>query len=73
MTFESSNRIEQISSLTTEWMKTNEVAEYLKTSPNNVRNLVYKSYLNPKKFMGRLYFCKSEVSQLFNQGANNVD
>lgn len=51
-------------SLTTEWMKTDEVADYLKTSQNNVRNMVYKGYLRPVRFMKRLYFRKHEVYRL---------
>ena len=52
-------------SLTTkEWMKTDQVAEYLSTSKCNVRNMVYKGLLFPKKFNGRLYFKKSDIDLL---------
>lgn len=51
-------RIEQ------EWMKTFQVASYLGTSSNNIRNMVYKGYLVPRKVGGRLYFKKSEIDNL---------
>lgn len=46
------------------WMKTDQVANYLGTSPNNVRNMVYKCQLTPRKFGGRWYFKREEIDQL---------
>lgn len=56
----------QDSSLTIEieWMKTKQVATYLSTTPTNIRNMVYKGYLIPRKVGGRLYFKKTEVDYL---------
>ena len=53
------------SSLTIQgWMKTDQVADYLGTSPNNIRNMVYKNQLLPKKFGGRWYFKRVEIDSL---------
>lgn len=46
------------------WMKTDQVANYLGTSPNNVRNMVYKCKLTPRKFGGRWYFKRAEIDYL---------
>lgn len=50
------------------WMKTGQVAIYLGTSPNNIRNMVYRLKLFPKKFMGRWYFNREEIDQLIMAG-----
>lgn len=47
-----------------EWLKTADVAEYLGTSPNNIRNMIYRHHLSPRKFYGRWYFKKSDVDSL---------
>lgn len=46
------------------WMKTDQVADYLGTSPNNIRNMVYKCLLTPRKFGGRWYFKREEIDHL---------
>lgn len=43
------------------WMKTDQVAKYLGTSENNVRNMVYKGQLSARKFGGRLYFKREQI------------
>ncbi|WP_415062090.1 helix-turn-helix domain-containing protein [Bdellovibrio sp.] len=50
------------------WMKTDQVAEYLGTSPNNVRNMIYRNYLRPKRYAGRWYFNREEIDRLINGG-----
>ena len=54
------------SSLKTEsgWMRTDQVAVYLSTSPNNIRNMVYKGLLLPRKFGGRWLFKREEIDHL---------
>lgn len=53
------------SSLTIQgWMKTDQVANYLGTSPNNIRNMIYKDQLVPKKFGGRWYFKREDIDIL---------
>lgn len=51
------------------WMKTDQVAEYLGTSPNNIRNMIHRNYLKSKKFGGRWYFNKEEVDRMINGGS----
>ncbi len=46
------------------WMRTDQVANYLGTSPNNVRNMVYKCQLFPKRFGGRWYFKREDIDHL---------
>ncbi len=46
------------------WMKTDKAADYLGTSPNNIRNMVYKNQLFPKKFGGRWYFKRDQIDLL---------
>jgi excisionase family DNA binding protein len=46
------------------WMKTEQVADYLGTSSNNIRNMVYRSRLFPKKFGNRLYFRREDIDHL---------
>jgi excisionase family DNA binding protein len=46
------------------WMRTEHVADYLGTSQNNVRNMIYRGLLSPKKFGGRLYFKREEIDHL---------
>jgi len=53
------------SSLTIQgWMKTDQVANYLGTSQNNIRNMIYKEQLVPKKFGGRWYFKREDIDIL---------
>ena len=53
------------SSLTIQgWMRTEHVADYLGTSQNNVRNMIYRGLLSPRKFGGRLYFKREEIDHL---------
>ncbi len=74
MTIQKPLAIKYKGSLTIEWMKTNEVAKYLITSPNNVRNMVYRGLLSPRRFNGRLYFSTAEVSRLIDlKGEQYVD
>lgn len=55
----------ELGSLTNQgWFRTNQVAKYLGTSPNNIRNMVYKGHLKPRKFSGRWYFKRSEIDHL---------
>jgi excisionase family DNA binding protein len=52
-----------------QWLKTNETAEYLRTSPKQIRNWVYQGRLKAYKLMGRsLRFRKSELDLLFEGG-----
>jgi excisionase family DNA binding protein len=46
------------------WMKTEQVAEYLGTSSSNIRNMVYRCRLFPKKFGGRWYFKREDIDHL---------
>lgn len=50
------------------WLRTSDVAEYLGTSPNNIRNMIYRKYLKPRRFAGRWYFSKSEIDRLILSG-----
>jgi helix-turn-helix protein len=43
------------------WIRTDQVADYLGTSPNNIRNMIYRGRLFPKKFFGRWYFKREDI------------
>lgn len=45
------------------WMTTVEVASYLGRTIGAVRNLVYRGYLKPRKFVGRNYFSREEIDR----------
>jgi len=46
------------------WMRTADAAEYLSTSANNIRNLIYRGFIKPSKFQGRWIFRQSELDRL---------
>lgn len=51
------------------WLKTNETAEYLRTSPKQIRNWVYQGRLKAYKLLGRsLRFKKSDLDLLHEGG-----
>jgi excisionase family DNA binding protein len=52
------------------WLRTEETAEYLRTSPAQVRNWVYQGRLKAYRLMGRsLRFRKADLDLLF-EGEN---
>jgi hypothetical protein len=54
------------------WMRTKDVARYLSTSPNNVRNLVYEGLLKFKSLKGRKLYRREWVDQMIEaQGVPN--
>lgn len=51
------------------WLDTGEAAEYLRTSPKQLRNWVYQGKVKAYKLLGKsLRFKKSELDQLFKRG-----
>lgn len=47
-----------------QWMTTDEVARYLRKSPNAVRIMVNRGYLKVRKFRSRLYFRRIDLELL---------
>ncbi len=43
------------------WLRTEEAAEYLRTSVGQIRNMVYRKQLKARKFQRRLYFRRREL------------
>lgn len=46
------------------WMDSKEAATYLRKSANALRIMVYRGYLQPRKFRHRLYFRRIELDRL---------
>lgn len=46
------------------WMDSKEAATYLRKSANALRIMVYRGYLQPRKFRHRLYFRRLELDRL---------
>lgn len=46
------------------WLTTNETAEYLRTTPNNVRVMICRGKLKPYKLGNRNRFKRSELDEL---------
>jgi len=46
------------------WLTTNEAAEYLRTTPNNVRVMICRGRLKPYKLGNRNRFKRSELDDL---------
>ena len=46
------------------WMTSKEAAEYLRTSPNNIRVMVYRGVIRPYKLNGRNRFKREELDNL---------
>ncbi len=46
------------------WLSTNEAAEYLRTTPKQIRNWVYQGKVRFSKLFGRLRFKKSDLDSL---------
>lgn len=44
------------------WLNTNEAAEYLRVSPENIRVLVYRGVIRAYKFNNRNRFKREELS-----------
>lgn len=52
------------------WLNTNETAEYLRTSPKQVRKWVYQGRLRAYRLLGKsLRFKKSDLDLLFKGGS----
>lgn len=43
------------------WLRTEEAAQYLRTSVGQIRNMVYRKQLKARKFQNRLYFRRREL------------
>ncbi len=51
------------------WLRTEEAAEYLRTTPAQIRNWVYQGRIKSRKLLGRrLRFKKSELDLLLEEG-----
>lgn len=46
------------------WLNSNEAAEYLRISPENLRVMVYRGYIKPYKLRNRNRFKRSELDRL---------
>ncbi len=46
------------------WMTTNEAAEYLRVTPNNLRTMVYRGVVKTYKLNNRNRFKKEELDKL---------
>ncbi|PIR33367.1 MAG: hypothetical protein COV37_16435 [Bdellovibrio sp. CG11_big_fil_rev_8_21_14_0_20_39_38] len=55
------------------WMTCEEVAKYLGRTPNAIRIMVFRGFLLKRKWKGRLYFKKSEIDRLLDEGPNLGD
>lgn len=54
------------------WLNTNEAAEYLRTTPAQIRNWVYQGKVRFFKLFGRLRFKRADLDSLiFNKGESN--
>ena len=51
--------------VTLKWMTTNEAADYLRTTPKQIRNWVYQGKIKPYKLLGRsLRFRRSDLDSV---------
>ncbi|MBS1528801.1 MAG: helix-turn-helix domain-containing protein [Bacteroidetes bacterium] len=50
-----------------EWLKSNEVRKFLKSSASTLQNLRISGKLNPVKIAGTWYYRRSEIISLFEQ------
>ena len=55
------------------WLRTDEVALYLGTSPGAIRNMVMRKQITPKKCFGRNYFDRDEIDSLIERSASPTD
>lgn len=46
------------------WLRSEDAAEYLRTSVGQIRNMVYRGQLKARKFRNRLYFKRRELDNL---------
>ncbi len=46
------------------WLNSNEAAEYLRISPENLRVMIYRGYIKPYKLRNRNRFKRSELDKL---------
>jgi len=54
-----------VTNVTLTWMTTNEAAEYLRTTPKQIRNWVYQGKIKPYKLLGRsLRFRRSDLDSV---------
>lgn len=53
-----------------EWMRTEDAAKYLRTSVGQIRNMVYRGQLKPRKFNRRLYFRKADIDRTIENSKN---
>lgn len=75
MKMELTNSLEFTSELFFEnlsWMRTEDAAKYLRTSVGQIRNMVYRGQLKPRKFNRRLYFCKADIDRAIENSRNGV-
>jgi excisionase family DNA binding protein len=60
---------ENLNSSSIKWLTTKEAAEYLRTSPRQIRNWVYQGRVNAYRLLGKsLRFKASELDLLFKGG-----
>lgn len=55
------------------WLRTDEVALYLGTSPGAIRNMVMRKQLTPKKCFGRNYFDRDAIDGVLERSASPPD
>lgn len=75
MNIKGSNSLELTSEMFFEnlsWMRTEDAAKYLRTSVGQIRNMVYRGQLRPRKFNRRLYFCKVDIDRAIENSRNGV-
>jgi hypothetical protein len=60
----STNREMFIDGSSSKWMNTIQAAAFLKTTPKQIRNLVWQNRLNAYKPFGRLLFSRAELENL---------
>ena len=53
------------------WLTTKEAAEYLRTSPNQIRNWVYQGKVRAYKLLGKSLRFKSNELDLLHQGGRS--
>lgn len=54
------------------WMRTEDAAKYLRTSVGQIRNMVYRGQLRPRKFNRRLYFRKADIDRAIESSRNGA-
>lgn len=45
------------------WLNSEDAAVYLRRSVGQLRNMVYRRQIKPKKYVGRLYFRRSDLDR----------